>query len=119
MITEEELNRVNNNLVESFKDHIKLLNRRIDELKYDVEVRDGLLRKVIKQFGKNYDVCVEIADLLEVPWYNRIPEHGILVKDKDDPTSVLLIYNNDVNDDGYWQNGFEPLTNEEIERLKI
>ena len=83
------------------------------KLKNDIRVRDELLRKVITQFGKNYNICGEILNLFETPWYERIPEHGILVKLKSDPKVVRLIF------DGYWRDNFEPLTNEEIDRFKI
>jgi hypothetical protein len=88
-------------------------------LKNDIKVRDELLRKVITQFGKNYNICAEILDLFETPWYDHIPEHGMLVKDKNDSRLVRSIYNYDIDDEGYWQKHFEPLTNEEIERFKI
>ena len=58
----------------------------------------------------------------EPEWWENIPEHGILVKDKNSgqisaPTTVHHVYGYNFNGDTsgkYW----EPLTNEEIERFK-
>ena len=49
----------------------------------------------------------------EPNWWENIPEHGILVKDKEDPQNIVLWLQNFCQTDDFY-----PLTNEEIERFK-
>jgi len=49
----------------------------------------------------------------EPNWWENIPEHGILVKDKEDHKNIILWLQNFCRTDDYI-----PLTNEEIERFK-
>ena len=49
----------------------------------------------------------------EPNWWENIPEHGVLVKDKEDHKNIMLWRQNFCRTDDYI-----PLTNEEIERFK-
>ena len=50
-------------------------------------------------------------------WWENIPEHGVLVRRIDNPNSILILYNNNLEFFDY-KKYWTPLTNEEIERFK-
>jgi len=64
-------------------------------------------------FGLNNAIKTYRIKPKEPEWWENIPEHGVLVKDKEDHKNIMLWRQNFCRTDDYI-----PLTNEEIERFK-
>ena len=115
-------------------DYAKIIDDRNDEitkLKEDIAVREALLKRVLneKYSDDNYiDILCDIETLLNLPWYDCIPKHGVLcwATDSEEHPSRIVIINEYFSNSGFpftdtiwvdWKYA-TPLTNEEIEAFK-
>ena len=77
---------------------------------------DPLTKKWLNYLGGQPFFNVDLEwriDPEEPNWWENIPEHGVLVKDKEDHKNIMLWLQNFCRTDD-----FIPLTNEEIEAFK-
>ena len=116
MFTDQEQWKTKDTMIESLESNLDTMRKMIEQQKSEIEIRDDLLQRccgILEDIGlQNRDIYKKIQSVIKKQWYDNIPEHGILIKHKEDgDISVTYGAFSNINE-------FEPLTNEEIEAFK-